>query len=123
MQSDKSNRTDEEFLKQGSHFLDNAGRDKYPFHARLKALKTIIAKGVFEKPAGYDEKKIVKSPFSPEDHASIATYYHVKKHGLKMEDFFPDPKELKKAMQLAEKAQSHKPDLDKRYGLVGFSSI
>ena len=123
---DESDRTDGEFLKQCSHFLDNADRDKYPLAARMKALKTIIKNGFFEKPKGYDEKKVVKSLHTPEESALLYKYEHALRMvalGEKIEVYMPDPQELKKAMALKEMLGNNKPSLSKRIGgIIGFGS-
>jgi predicted transcriptional regulator len=126
LQDDELNRTDEEFLKQCSHHLDNGDKQKYNLARRLKGLETIIKSGFFEKPAGYSEKKVVKSQYSPEDSALIHKYQHALRmvsHGAKLEDYIADQKEVKRAMQLMEKAQSNKQPLDKRFGMMGFNQI
>jgi hypothetical protein len=126
LQADELDRTDEEFLKQCSHHLDNGDKQKYNLARRLKGIETIITKGFFEKPAGYSEKKVVKSIFTPEETALLYTYQHALRMvelGAKLENYMPDREEVKKAKKLMEKAHSNKPPLDKRYGLTGFSSI
>lgn len=125
LQADELDRTDEEFLRQCSHHLDNGDKNKYNLSRRLAGLKSIIKLGNFEKPAGYDEKKIVKSLHTPEESALLYKYEHalrMEKLGIKIQDFFPDPQELKKAMQLKEKYEI-KPSLSKRIGgIIGFGS-
>jgi len=125
LQADELDRTDEEFLKQCSHHLDNGDKNKYNLTRRVKGLETIIKSGFFEKPAGYDEKKIVKSTFTPEENVLIQTYGHalkMEKLGMKIQDFIPDPQELKKAMELMGKAQQNKPSFTKRIGqAIGFN--
>lgn len=119
-------RTDEEFLRQCSHHLDNGDKQKYNLSRRLKGLETIISKGFFETPAGYTEKKVIKSIFTPEETALMCTYQHalrMEKLGVNLEVFMKDPQEVKKAKKLMEKAQTNKQPIDKRYGLTGFSSI
>lgn len=127
LQADDLDRTDEEFLRQCSHHLDNGDKQKYNLTRRLKGLKTIIQSGFFEKPAGYDEKKVVKSIFTPEENVLIQTYEHalkMEKLGMKIQDFIPEPQELKRAMQLAEKAKANKTSLSKIFGsMMGFNSV
>ena len=96
----KDERTDEELLKQFSHHLDNGNKDKYPFAARLKGLKTIISKGFFEVPPGYKENKVIKSEFNPEEVALLSAYTHFSTlPGAKIENFMT-PDEIKKARRL-----------------------
>jgi hypothetical protein len=119
-------RTDEEFLKQCSHHLDNGDKNKYNLARRLKGLETIIKSGFFEKPAGYSENKVIKSQYSPEDSALIHKYQHalrIVSHGAKLEEYMPDPEEVKKAMRLMEKSQRNKKPIEKRHGLMGFNQI
>ncbi len=127
LQADELDRTDDEFLKQCSHHLDNGDKNKYNLTRRVKGLETIIKKGFFEKPAGYEEKKIIKSLFTPEEKALVETYKHalkLEKLGIKMEDFIPDPQNVQKAMKLLEKIENNKPSLSKRFGsMMGFDSI
>jgi hypothetical protein len=126
LQTDELDRTDEEFLRQCSHHLDNGDKQKYNLARRLKGLETIIKSGFFEKPAGYSEKKVVKSQYSPEDSALIHKYQHALRmvsHGAKLEDYIADQKEVKKAIQLMEKAQINKLPLDKRFGMMGLGQI
>lgn len=75
-------RSDEEFLRQCSHHLDNGDKQKYNLVRRLKGLETIIKSGFFETPAGYKENKIVKSTLTPEENALLAKY----QHGLRMSE-------------------------------------
>jgi hypothetical protein len=82
LQADELDRTDEEFLKQCSHHLDNGDKNKYNLTRRLKGLETIIKSGFFETPAGYQENKIVKSTLTPEENALLAKY----QHGLRMSE-------------------------------------
>jgi len=122
----KDTRSDHEFLRQCSHHLDNGNKEKYNLTRRIKGLEAIIKAGFFEKPAGYSEKKVVKSQYSPEDSALIHKYQHALRmvsHGAKLEDYIADQKEVKKAIQLMKKAQSNKLPLDKRFGLMGFNQI
>lgn len=78
----KTDRSDEEFLRQCSHHLDNGDKQKYNLVRRLKGLETIIKSGFFETPAGYRENKIVKSTLTPEENALFAKY----QHGLRMSE-------------------------------------
>ena len=126
LQGDDFDRTDKEFLRQCSHHLDNSDKNRYTLTQRLAGLKAIIRKGFFEKPAGFDEKKIIKSIFSPQETALIQTYQHalrMQKLGMKIQDFMPDHEEVKKAIKLMEKADSNKEPVEKRHGLMGFGSI
>lgn len=120
-------RKDHEFLRQCSHHLDNGDKNKYNMTRRVKGLEAIIKKGFFEKPAGYEEKKIIKSLFTPEEKALVETYKHalkLEKLGIKMEDFIPDPQNVQKAMKLLEKIENNKPSLSKRFGsMLGFDSM
>lgn len=109
LQADEFERTEKEFLKQCSHFLDNANKDKYPFQSRLKALKTIIKKGFFEKPAGYDKGKIVKSILTPDETVLLAKY----QHGLRMSELGQNmglwitEKEIKEVNKIIEKIKAN----------------
>lgn len=126
LQADELDRTDEEFLRQCSHHLDNGDKQKYNLARRLKGLETIIKAGFFEKPAGYSEKRVIKSIFTPEETALICTYQHalrMEELGIKLEVYMPDASDVKKAIKLMEKAKNNKPPLDKRFGMMGFSSI
>jgi hypothetical protein len=82
LQADELDRTDNEFLRQCSHHLDNGDKQKYNLVRRLKGLETIIKSGFFETPAGYKENKIVKSTLTPEESALLAKY----QHGLRMSE-------------------------------------
>lgn len=108
---DDFERTDEEFLRQCSHHLDNADKDKYTFAQRLAGLRTIIKIGTFEIPAGYKQNKIIKSLFTPKETALICKYQHalrLQEWGGKFEDYMPDTKEVEKAMELIKKSKNHK---------------
>lgn len=116
IQADDLDRTGEEFLRQCSHHLDNGDKQKYNLTRRLKGLETILRKGFFEKPAGYDEKKVIKSIFTPEETALIQMYQHALRmvnFGAKLEDYMPKPQEIKKAIELMEKSKNHKIVFDK----------
>jgi hypothetical protein len=126
LQNDDSKRTEEEYLRQCSHHLDNGDKDKYTLNQRLAGLRAIIRKGFFEKPAGFDEKKIIKSIFSPKETVLIQTYQHALRMvslGAKLKDYMPDQTEVKKAIKLMEKVDKNKEPLEKRHGLMGFSSM
>lgn len=126
LQADDLERTEEEFLRQCSHHLDNGNKEKYNLTRRVKGLETIIKAGFFEKPAGYNEKKVIKSLFTPEETALMYRYQHAMRMvnlGANLEDYIPNPQDVKKAEKLMQKAESNKPPLEKRYGLRGFNSI
>lgn len=109
--ADVFDRTDEEFLKQCSHHLDNGDKTRYNFSRRLKGLESIIKAGFFETPAGYKENRVVKSIFTPEEVALMQTYLHVQRYseaGAKLEDFIPDKDEVKKAIKLLAKSEKLK---------------
>lgn len=111
LQSDEFERTEEEFLKQCSHHLDNGDKQKYNMARRLKGLQTIIKAGFFEPPAGYSQKKVIKSLFTPEETTLIYTYQHalrMEKLGARLEDYMPNPQEIVKAAQLMEMSKNHK---------------
>lgn len=106
LEADEFERTDEEFLRQCSHHLDNGDKNKYNLSRRLKGLKSIIMKGFFETPAGYKENKIVKSLYTPEETVLLQTYQHalrMQAFGMKLEDYMPEKEEIKKAIKLLEK--------------------
>jgi predicted transcriptional regulator len=105
---DVFDRNDREFLKQCSHHLDNGDKTRYNFSRRMKGLESIIKAGFFETPAGYNERKVVKSRFTPEEVALMQTYLHVQRYsavGAKLEDFIPNKDEVKKAIKLLAKAE------------------
>jgi hypothetical protein len=109
----KDKRTDEEFLRECSHHLDNGDKQKYNLTRRLKGLSTIISKGFFETPAGYKSHKIIKSVFTPEDAALISAYNHFIgltkiKPNMKIEDFM-NPVELRRVSKFIFKKE-------KKYG-------
>ena len=111
-------RRDSEFLKQCKHHLDNGNKEKYNLARRLKGLQTIIQSGFFEIPAGYKEKKVIKSKFTPEEMALLSRYQgslrFIKfKTGSKIEDFL-SKKEIDAATKLIKK---HKIDFRDVYSL------
>jgi hypothetical protein len=105
---DVFDRNDREFLKQCSHHLDNGDKTRFNFSRRFKGLESIIKAGFFETPAGYNERKVVKSMFTPEEVALIHKYSHALRMvelGAKLKDYMPDKDEVKKAIKLLAKAE------------------
>jgi hypothetical protein len=111
LQADELDRTDNEFLRQCSHHLDNGDKKKYNLVRRLKGLETIIKSGFFEMPAGYKENKIVKSTLTPEENALLAKY----QHGLRMSELgqsmslWIKESEMKEINKILGKINANKP--------------
>jgi len=106
--ADVFNRNDREFLKQCSHHLDNGDKTRFNFSRRFKGLESIIKAGFFETPAGYNERKVVKSMFTPEEVALIHKYSHALRmveFGANLKDYIPDKDEVKKAIKLLAKSE------------------
>lgn len=109
--ADVFDRNDREFLKQCSHHLDNGDKTRYNFPRRMKGLESIIKAGFFETPAGYNERKVVKSLFTPEEVALIHKYSHALRMvelGANLKDYMPDKEEVKKAIKLLAKEEKLK---------------
>lgn len=105
---DVFDRNNREFLKQCRHHLDNGDKTRFNFSRRMKGLESIIKAGFFETPAGYNERKIVKSMFTPEEVALIHKYSHALRMvelGANLKDYMPDKDEVKKAIKLLAKSE------------------
>lgn len=105
---DVFDRNNREFLKQCSHHLDNGDKTRFNFSRRFKGLESIIKAGFFETPAGYNERKVVKSMFTPEEVALIHKYSHALRMvelGANLKDYMPDKDEVKKAIKLLAKSE------------------